>query len=818
MTAMSEPEPTVKTETRNAPLRTAIVFSLLFVAAWLPRALVANRYVTVDERGWLYRAGAFYWALANADWANTYRVGHPGVTVMWAGLPAYFIHLPQLARITEIPADYAMLEAFLWRTVPPLEMLISARHVVILIVSLLVAACFLPLQRLFGTIPALVATLFVAWSPFFLSLSITFHPDGLLAVFCLLTVLLTSLWLFGERRYSVVLLSGVVCGLSFLTKTPAIALAVWCAITLAYVELRRQGISWLALQKIAKWFFIWIAAAMVTYFALWPALWVDPVGVFQGILEQNMGHLVSGHALPNYFLSNIVADPGAYFYPDAILYRLSPLTTIGLALAAFAVWKRLPPLQRSDARSTMGALLFFALIFTLVMTAGAKKFDRYVTPAIVAIDVIAAVGWTAVLADAVRRLRPTPRSAIQSGLSATLVLLVVLLHGISGFIHYPYYGLSYNQLLGGLRTAPQVLLIGWGEGLEQAGKWISEQSSGPINVVSWYPEGPLSFYLPSNASTSQFIDDVHYWFDADYLVLYINQIQRMNPDADMINHFLAQEPDLQVSHDGLDLAWVFDLAGTEPPSFTGIHTDTATPLWDGIDLAAYRIANSATAPGENLDITLFLKSSRTISEDLLIHVKLLDPDGAEVWSQRGRIGNIPSVGWPASEVRNDVRAIPVPAHAEAGEYALMVRLEDIESDGSAPSPPYQLAAPVNVQELSAYTVRLVWPPNLTLDSVSHEQAIAAGQSLLTEFTFSGQWTPGTKMSVRLVDAGGKTWAQVDKLVESSVRYELEVPQDAPSGSYDIVAVVYNGDTLEEYANQDEQRMSRVSSVLVNAMP
>ena len=752
---------------------------LLFVAAWLPRVLVINRYVTVDERGWLYRSGAFFWALANGDWANTYRVGHPGVTVMWAGIPAYLARFPQLARLADVPADYAALESTMWQTLPPLDMLISARHVVVIMISLIIAVSYLPLRKLFGSVPALAAVLFVAWSPFFLSLSITFHPDGLLAAYSLLTVLLTSQWLFGERRYGIVLASGFVCGLSFLTKTPAITLALWCAVTLLFVEMRTQGVSAKALRTTLKWFVIWMAAATATYVLLWPALWVDPVRVFQGILEQNLGHLVSGHALPNYFLSKVVDNPGALFYPVAIPFRLSPITTIGLVLAAIAFWKRLPPLDRTDSRNTIGGLLLFALLFTLVMTAGAKKFDRYVIPSIITLDVIAAVGWVAMLAYAVRRLRPAASSIAYSGFGIALLLVVILVHGVSGFTHYPYYGLYFNPLLGGTRTAQDVLLVGWGEGLEQAGNYISEHTTGPVDVVSWYPTGSLSFFLPEDAITSQFIDNAHYWFDADYLVLYLNQIQRMNPDVDMINHFLAQEPDLKVSHLDFDLAWVYNLAGTEPPSFTGIHIDTAGPLSEDIDFVAYQLIDEAVAPGDRAHITLFLKSRQEVGDDVLIHVALMDPRGNPVWSERRRPGGIPTQGWPSREMREDSYQITLSTFLPAGEYQLVARLEDIDSDGAEADPRYHFVASFAVQRLNAYAVEYSWPPNLQLESVSHEEAVDAGQSLLTEYEFSGEWMPGTKMSVRLVDPEGKTWAQVDKLVDYQMRYELEVPQDAP---------------------------------------
>ncbi|MEZ4610894.1 MAG: hypothetical protein R2838_11745 [Caldilineaceae bacterium] len=44
----------------------------------------------------------------------------------------------------------------------------------------------------------------------------------------------------------------------------------------------------------------------------------------------------------------------------------------------------------------------------------------------------------------------------------------IVIHGLLGFVHYPYYLTYYNPLVGGTWSAPYVLFAGWGEGLDQA--------------------------------------------------------------------------------------------------------------------------------------------------------------------------------------------------------------------------------------------------------------------------------------------------------------------------------------------------------------
>ena len=62
------------------------------------------------------------------------------------------------------------------------------------------------------------------------------------------------------------------------------------------------------------------------------------------------------------------------------------------------------------------------------------------------------------------------------------VLAVLLaVHGLQAFRAFPYYALAFNPLAGGSRMAPYVLMIGWGEGLNEVGKWLARVPS----VTCW---------------------------------------------------------------------------------------------------------------------------------------------------------------------------------------------------------------------------------------------------------------------------------------------------------------------------------------------
>jgi hypothetical protein len=77
----------------------AVALLLLTLALALPRLTALDRYVTVDEPLWLMRSANFYEALWNEDWKNTYLVGHPGVSITWAGTAGFLWEFPGYVKL-----------------------------------------------------------------------------------------------------------------------------------------------------------------------------------------------------------------------------------------------------------------------------------------------------------------------------------------------------------------------------------------------------------------------------------------------------------------------------------------------------------------------------------------------------------------------------------------------------------------------------------------------------------------------------------------------------------------------------------------------
>jgi hypothetical protein len=215
----------------------------------------------------------------------------------------------------------------------------------------------------------------------------------------------------------------------------------------------------------------------------------------------------------------------------------------GLIMAA--IWRR-------RAANEVALWLFsFALLYTAFMTLGAKKFDRYGLPAYPALDILAGLGWAALLAQR----RPEARPAGFRAQWAEPLLALALVGGQFGlaWARQPYYLSYYNPLLGGTAVAPKILLVGWGEGLEKAAEYLNAKPGAESYQVNTAHIAQFAPFFKGHTSSAGDLDLA----EADYYVFYINVVQRAR-DADVLDRFYGlQEPEHIVQVDGIDYVYIY---------------------------------------------------------------------------------------------------------------------------------------------------------------------------------------------------------------------------------------------------------------------
>ena len=329
----------------------ALIALLLGVAALLPRILGLADFITTDEAyHWIARTERFADAIADRRWADTLQTGHPGVTVMWLGSLGLALERTIGPGWDGAPALAAHLA---WLRLPGA-----------LLQALLVPAGYLLLRRLLNPTTALVAALLWASAPYLIAHARLLHLDALLTSFVTfsLLLLLVAVETMNEEPGTIkeppamhrssfivhrssrwLIASGIFAGLALLTKGPALILLPFAGLLLFTFPHSPFSIPQ-RLRIAVPLYLLWLGVAALVVVLLWPAPWSDPARALRAYIDE----IASNGGRPNgdgqFFLGNAVGDPGPLFYPLANLFRMTPVTLLGLlGYFGFTIYDRITP-------------------------------------------------------------------------------------------------------------------------------------------------------------------------------------------------------------------------------------------------------------------------------------------------------------------------------------------------------------------------------------------------------------------------------------------------------------------------------------------
>ena len=783
-----------------------VLISLALFAAGLALRLPGvDRYLTPDEHLWSRRTAQFMTALAQHDWAATTTSGHPGITTTWlgsAGVLAKWV----LARPADAPTLRALV-AGLEADPTRLDMLPWLRLPVAVFCALGTVAIYGLARRLLGGFVALLAAAFLLLDPFWLAHGKIIHLDGVLSV--LLSIAWLALLVAQKtrlRRYYLV--SGLAIGAGVLTKSPALVLLPLVA---AAVLLDRWRIapSRRAAARDAALDGLWLGLpALGVMLALWPALWTAPVSMVGRVLDLMLHFAETPHESGNFWLGRPVDSPGALFYPAALLWRTTPVTLVGLVLAAgISARTALGSVRRQVADPRQGAgspsaapdqraswaLWAYVLWFGIILSLGSKKFDRYLLPVFAACDVLAAWAWARVLSNipakgqrfafcSPRGVEATaPLGVPACGVAATRrsgllrggAALLVAAQSFGVWAERPSYLTAYNPLAGGIRVAQQVMLVGWGEGLSEAAAYLnSQEGANTKRAMSWYAHNCFApffrgqaYDFPMDGSGAAFL----YRNDMDYVVTYLNQVQRGSLDANIQEQL--DEPLFDVLDQGVRLAQVYRW----PKPFD--HT-TERSLGGGLSLLGWDLGPHNPATGE-VPLTLYWDQavlSQAASPDMRIVAWMKDGAG-DVWAEaEGPISNglaASRPGWLGQTVTVQNLTLTAPLGLLPGAY----RVEIAPTAGESFALTEVDARPVRIQDLGQQGAQSRdWTPlpeivrfGEQLQLLGYNREASAAETvidlvwLVEDPRLGAESAPnlGLKSFVHVVDGGNQIVAQHD---------------------------------------------------------
>jgi hypothetical protein len=684
---------------RSSIGQAALVMLLVLVAALLPRAFGLADFFTIDEADhWILRVRLFSQALDRRNWAGTNLTGHPGVMTMWFGSIGHRLAIANGIAPSSDSAEY----------------LAMLRLPLTIVNSMAVAFGYVLLRRIVRPNVALLAAILWATEPFVIAHSRLLHVDALMTSFSAISILLMLLGsplarqpLSGAGGWLALAGSGSAAGLALLSKVAGLVLLPWAGLFLAAVALaegrqlaanawawRRSARWWI---RVARWtlsrYLLWLGCLALTMFAVWPAMWVAPFTAVGDMIAEAILNGGQPHAWGNYFLGQSIADPGPLFYPVAVLWRSAPQLLIGLLALPLAFLK---PRSRgtvdAGADATIGqpaperavylALLGWVLLFGLSVTLGGKKFDRYSLPIWPELDILAAAGLAALAGRLAALWRRNSRAGGQRagtrldapaarGLGA--LALGVLLLGYA-LAQRPYYLAYFNPLLGGGPVAQDLLLVGWGEGMEHVGAWVNARPDRDRGtVLTWIPE-TLQPFLPREIRAL----DIRTTTIAmrhpppNYAVIYARGAMRQ--DTPELAAYVSRTPPLyQLKMRGLEYATIYQI----PRPF---DTPVGARFGGGLELGGF----SQQIVGS----TLVISPSWSVQSDQpggrFVFAHVLAANGRRVAQIDAAIDDGMFPAWQAGQQFGTALPIALPNDLPAGEYRVVLGVYDPAANARLP--------------------------------------------------------------------------------------------------------------------------------------
>jgi hypothetical protein len=646
---------------------------LIFLLAFLPRAIRPVSRAML----WYVRSIRFSGFVLSGDLAATNIRHHPGVTVMW--LSGFALQLfarlrgltPRHLRGFE-PTQTGVIDDAVTAGVLPLA----------LVIALCIALSYSLIRQLAGRRVAFAAAVLLALDPFHTARSQVLHVDALMATFMLVSALFLLNHLRHGRRRDLTL-SGAFGGLAVLTKSPALFLVPYTALTTGVYPLAELTGGWGGWRRRLRWLrmiirkvALWTLVAAVTFAALWPAMWVTPLDVVASMTKGIRTKIEEAHHNPLFLRGEVVdpsESPGLLFYLVTIGWKTTLVTLPMLGVAVVGAVIRL----RSDRRRSLIILLLVAYsgFFIVQMGLGARKSPRYILPAFPALDVVAAFGIAGTAAAAGRIVKSRRARWLPAAVSGGLLLLQAMVT----LPHHPYYGTLYNDLLGGVKTAQHMLpLQQEGEGLALAAEYLNTLPDTRHTSVGVDRNGAAMFGRTFLGTPVAMNDP-----EANYRLYSVNQVMRqLHVDEWGVLFALDRQTDpvFEVSFGGVPYVRVYkNEVGKRAP--TEPEYELAYRLGDHIQLDRVRLSADMVIPSGELVVRPYWKSDGQVERSYKVFCHLLSGD-KELVAQRDDFpvgGSRPTSTWQLGEEIADRYTIGLDRGAAPGRYELSIGMYDPES-------------------------------------------------------------------------------------------------------------------------------------------
>jgi hypothetical protein len=360
-----------------------------------------------------------------------------------------------------------------------------------------------------------------------------------------------------QRKFTDILLAGIVCGITFNFKVNAIFIPVivgawtlWLLISPAKKYLKNPINSWKN-NVIAPIGFYFIVAAL-SAFGIWAIFWTDPYDHLAYLIRFfqyntiNMEVLLGG----NWYCSGVNIP---WYYPFWYLAIVTPLPILGFFLIGLIrligqIWKN--PIAALMVLWFIIPLVRFFLPSSSVID-GIRHFEEVIFP----LCAIAAIGcnFLVEVSQKILASRIKPKIQFTIHYSLFIILVIYLIYPI--IVYHPYQLSYFNELVGGINGAyGKYDMDYWGISQKQAVQWINTHAPINANINIVMTGDTAGKYLRPDLLKRLNTTD---WNHADFVVV-LNRQSFFYRYFFIHEYMLYHKPTHTISIQGVPLTWIYN--------------------------------------------------------------------------------------------------------------------------------------------------------------------------------------------------------------------------------------------------------------------
>jgi hypothetical protein len=399
----------------------------------------------------------------------------------------------------------------------------------------------------------------------------------LMSLLVVIALLGLVVYLFVDRQWSYLVLSGAAAGGAELTKSSSTALLpIAAALFLLAVIYKARSANRLTGRAAFGRFGVWLGTLAFIYILFWPGMWVAPRQMLYEVFGNAISYATEGarlSAAPS--VTNVgfhprLADIGLFV--QSMLWRTTPVAWLGAVLL-------LPALIFETGARRIGLLalgVIGSIFIVMFALASGRNSAHYVLTSYVALDILAAIGLAAVanwsLRSTSRGIRP---AAIVLALGAA-----VAFQAASAVPFYPYFYTYFNPIMEAQQSGVQDPNFGYGEGLDLAAAYLARKpDAANSTAMAFYGRGPFSFFYPGATEPLKTVyadaENVPQLLQilkkSDYLVIYYALERGRNSPANVMRALEGIEPEKTIWLDGIEYVRIYALQSMPADFFTRLE-------------------------------------------------------------------------------------------------------------------------------------------------------------------------------------------------------------------------------------------------------